>query len=533
MAKPKKTKKYLDEGFTNSYVWSVGDAEPTPNKSNLVIGDKAVKGMMKGIKIATDAIRLSYGPSGCNAVVENEFYPFSQTVNDAQTIIQAIQVEDKVEKIGLNFLKELMDKAQKDSGDGRKTTAIIADVILSEGVNCTLPGVELKKQLDSFIPIIEKELDVRTSSIDEENVWKVAAIAGEDEKLGRLIGEIYTKIGPSSFIHTEASGTYDDSYELIEGVRFQDTGYLSPYMVFDELARKEGRKETKAVYDNPVILVTKRKIESERDIAPLIETMVNTEPKQPLVIFTNDMNSEVALNLIKTHRAGVLNVTIVKAPILWGNYVFEDFAKITGSTIVEDASGMTFKNLPLSALGSCGRIEIDENEIKVTGIKDITDHLANLKAKGDNDSKLRLSWLTTRSAILRLGANNESELSYRRLKAYDAINAAKLALNGGTVKGAGVALFEVASTIHGAASQVAKIMRKALSAPHIQIAKNMGDKFNLNPDIIDAAKITKNAVRNAIALASTVLTNRIVINLPDRSAEQIAAETLKGKGLRF
>lgn len=532
MIKHKKIKK-LSKPTPVSGNWNYSWSQAQPSDTNITIGDNAVKGMMRGIKVATDAIRLSYGPNGCNAVVENEFYPFSQTVNDAQTIIQAIQVEDKVEKIGLNFLKELMDKAQKDSGDGRKTTAIIADMILSEGINCSISGVQLKKQLDSFIPIIEKEIDERTSSIDEENVWKVAAIAGEDEKLGRLIGEIYTKIGPNSFIHTEASGTYDDSYELIEGVRFQDTGYLSPYMVYDELARKEGRKETKAIYENPVILVTKRKIESERDIAPLIETMVNSEPKKPLVIFTNDMNSEVALNLIKTHRAGVLNITIVKAPILWGNYVFEDFSKITGATIIEDASGVTFKNLPLSALGSCGRIEIDESEIKVTGIKDISDHLAHLKTKGDNDSKLRLSWLTTRSAILRLGANNESELSYRRLKAYDAINASKLALNGGTVKGGGVTLFEVASTIHDAASPVAKIMRKALAAPHIQITHNMGSDLKIGPDIVDAAKITKNAVRNAIALASTVLTNRIVINLPDKSAEQIASDTLKGKGLRF
>ncbi len=503
-----------------------------PVVSNVVVGDEAVRRMMRGIKVATDAIRLSYGPKGSNVVVENDFYPFSQTVNDAQTIIQAIEVDDQVEKVGLNFLKELMDKAQKDSGDGRKTTAIIADVILEEGFKAKLSGIELKRQLDEFIPVIEKHIDAQKDIISEHDVWKVAAIAGEDKKLGRLIGEIYTHIGPTSFIHVEASGTYTDSYELIDGVRFQDTGYLSPYMVYDELARKEKRTETKAVYENPVILVTRRKIETDRDIAPLIESLVNGETKRPLVIFTNDMNSDVAMNLVKTHKAGVLPITIVKSPVLWGNYVFEDFAKITGSTIVEDAAGITFKNLPLSALGSCGRIEIDENEVKVTGIKDITDHLASLKAKGDDDSKLRLSWLTTKTAILRLGANNESELSYRRLKAYDAINAAKMALNGGTVKGAGVCLLTIASDLPR--TEGGKILTKALADPYKQIVDNMGiTSLSVDKDIIDAATIVKNAVRNAIALASTVLTNRVVITIPQKNAQQTLDDILKAKGLRF
>lgn len=521
VARDPKTRELLTTFYRNGTV-----------KSNVVTGPEAVRRMSRGIKVATDAIRLSYGPKGSNAVVENDFYPFSQTVNDAQTIIQAIQVEDQVEKIGLNFLKELMDKAQKDSGDGRKTTAIIADVILEEGYKAKISPIELKRQLDEFIPVIEKEIDSVKDIITEEDVWKVAAIAGEDEKLGRLIGKIYTEIGSNSFINVESSGTYSDSFELIDGVRFQDTGYLSPYMVYDEVAKKENRKETKAVYSNPVILVTKRKIETDRDIEPLIDMLVSEEKKRPLVIFTNDMNSDVALNLVKTHRAGVLPITIVKAPILWGNYVFEDFAKITGSTIVEDAAGITFKNLPLSALGSCGRIEIDETEIKVTGIKDITDHLSALKAKGDDDSKLRLSWLTTKTAILRLGANNESELSYRRLKAYDAINAAKMALNGGTVKGAGVCLLGISADLPR--TEVGKILSKALAEPYKQIVDNMGiTSLAISKDVIDAATIVKNAVRNAISLASTVLTNRVVITIPQKTAQQTLDDILKAKGLRF
>lgn len=485
--------------------------------SNVIIGQEAVEGMMRGIKLATDVIRPTYGPKGTNVVIEHEFRPFHQVANDAQTIVQAIETEHPIEKRGLGFLKELMEKADKDSGDGRKTTAIIAEEILRGAIESGLSGIQLKRELDALIPVIESAINRQKVDITENEISKIAANAGESESLGKILQEIYQHIGRDGIIIPEGSGTYETSYVFIDGVRFAGTGYLSPYMVHDEVAVKEGRKETQAIYENPLILVTKNKISHFRDINPLLDRLNSNDfiekfGKKDLVIFTDDMDSTVASVMIKAHLDKIFNILIIKAPVLWKQYVFEDFAKVTGATIIEDASGLNFKNLELKHLGTCGTITVDKDETIITGTADIHDHLSMLKAEGTVDSKLRLSWLITKTAILRLGANNESELSYLRLKCHDAINASRLALRDGVVEGGGAALTYVAAFLHD--SDVEKILSDALVAPFKQNLKNMRlDKKNWGDEIIDAAAVIKNAVRNAISLASTVLTCGAVITL--------------------
>lgn len=485
--------------------------------NNVKIGKEAIEGMMKGIKVATDAIRLTYGPSGINAVIENQLYPGHMIANDAQTIIQAIEVADPIEKRGLAFLKELSDKANKDSGDGRKTTVIIAEEILKGGIESELSGLELKRELDALIPFIEQKIDEQKKTITVEEVYKVATIAGESEEIGKIIGSVYEKIGKNGVIHVEGSNTYSTAIQYIEGVRFTDTGYLSPFMVYDEEARKEGRKENKAVYENPTILVTKKKISHLNDINPLLETL-SKQGKKDLIIFTDDMDSGVASIMVKAHQDKIMNILIVKAPVLWKNYIFEDFAKVVGATIVEDSSGVNFKNLQLSHLGTCAKITVDKDETTIIGGADISDHIAELKADESNDSKIRLQWLQTKTAILKLGANNESELSYKRLKCEDAINASRLALQDGVIKGGGYSLALVGSKLPNTVA--GNILINALYAPLHQNYKNMGiEEANWGDEVIDAAAVTKNAVRNAISLASTVLTAGVVVTLPPKEKE--------------
>lgn len=504
------------------------------NESNVVMGKEAIAGLMEGMFKATRAVRLTYGPRGLNAVVEHQFYPYSETANDAQTIIQAIHVTNPVEKIGLNYLKELCDRQDKTSGDGRKTSLIIAEEILTRGYESGLSGMELKRELDSLIPLIEQKIDDQKKTISEGDVEAVATIAGESAELGKLLGDIYKQIGKEGIIQPEGSGTYQTSYSIIEGVRFNGTGYLSPYMAHDEVARKEGRKETEAIYESPTILVTKRKISHLNDINPLLETLTK-QGKKDLVIFTDDMDSGVASTMVSAHKSGVFNILIIKAPVLWKNYIFEDFARVTGATIVEDASGINFKNLELKHLGTCGKIIVDKDETTITGIADISDHLAELRKDGSDDSKLRLSWLQTKTAILKLGANSESELSYKRLKCKDAINSSRLALKDGIVLGGGICLADVADQMPDTVA--GGILQQALEAPLKQNCLNMGievpAEFSFGNGVVDASTVVKNAVRNAIGLASTVLTTGIVINFPPKSSEQIASEALQAKGLRF
>lgn len=499
-------------------------------KNNIKLGKKATKRFLRGIKVPMDAIRLSYGPYGVNALIQCEDMPFNKSANDAETIIQAMWVEDAVEKQALDLWKELSSKANKDSADGRKTTLIIAYSILRQGLKLNMPPMELKRRLDSFIPLIENKLNEQRKEITVENIKDVASIAGESDRIGELLAGIYAGIGKDGIIHLESSQTGITSYKIIEGIRFADTGYLSSELVYE----KGIEKPKKAIYENPAILVTKRKVTHINDLNPLLTTL-EQQGKKDLVIFTDDMDSDVASRLIKAHKDKVFNILIIKAPVIWKQFVFEDFARVTGSTIIEDATGLTFKNMNLGHLGTCGKITVDKEETLIIGGSDISEHIADLKTKEDFDSKLRLSWLTNKTAILKLGGNNEQELHHYMLKVSDAIHSSRLALKEGVVGGAGQALFRASESLLG--GKIGDIISKALREPHRQLRKNAGlgfwQKLKVDESVVDALVVVRNAVRNGIALASTVLTDRISITLPPKSAAQIAQEALQNKGLRM
>lgn len=492
----------------------------TKIKSNIISGKETTSRLLSGIKVATQAIRLSYGWKGCSAVVENERYPFHQVVRDCQTIIQATQISDDIEKRGLAFLKELSDKADKDSGNGRKTTCILAEEILERGYKLDIPAEDLKLELNALIPVIEKNLDEQKTNISVQDVKAVATIASQSEELGTLLGEIYQHIGAEGIVILEGSGTPNHSISYINGIRFIGTGYLTETMVYDELAQKENRPEREAIYENPIVLVTKKKIERDSDIAPLVQKAIDSN--KALVIFTHDMDSAVASRLIATHRAKVAKILIIKAPTLWTEAIFEDFAKCTGATIVGDGTGLNYKNLPLSALGTCAKITVDKDETTIEGAQDISDHIAQLKKNDDTESKLRLSWLQTHTAILRLGANGESELSDKRLRCKDGIHSSRLALKDGIVPGGAISLFRASYSLPG--TLVGNLMREVLQAPVKQLCLNAKVEVpeSFGDAVIDATAVIKNAVRNAVSLAATILPCQIVITIPPKSPEQLA-----------
>lgn len=495
----------------------------------------ALPRLAEGVRKATDIVRMTMGAAGKNIALQAKLPPYSILTNDGATIIQSLEWADPIENMGLGYLKEAVGRSNNSVGDGSTTTCVLLDAILQEGIRSEVNTLEIKASLDECLPLIEKALDDQTRKISVEEVPAVAQVAGESEELARVLGEIYRSIGKEGIVHLEGSGTFETSYNLIEGVRFGDMGYLSPFMSHDDQAAKDGRKETKAVYHNPSILVTKRKISHLNDINPLLAAL-QAQNKKDLVIFTDDMDSSVASILIEAHKSKVINLLIIKAPTLWKNYVFEDFAQVTGATIVEDASGVTFKNLQLDHLGTCETIIVDKEETTVIGIADITDHVYDLQEEGTTDAKLRLSWLTTKTAILKLGAKSETELSYLRLKAEDAIHSSRLALQGGIVAGGGVALIECADKMPDTVG--GRILRAALAASYHQILANAGinpsvydysgkdDSENgidvktgqvvnmVDAGIVDAALVVKGAIRNALGIASTLLTTSAVIVLP-------------------
>jgi chaperonin GroEL len=508
-------------------------------KSNTVIGREALEGMMEGMKMAIDSLRISYGHEGVNAVIEQDLYPFHIVTNDAQAIIQASWVEGKLQERGLGFLKELSDNAEKDSGNGRKTTLIIADEILKQGFSSGVSLRKIKKSLDECLPQIVSTIDSIKTTIGLEDIESVATTASENPEIGKIISEIYEKVGKDGVIQTECVlGQNGHKYQIIEGVRFQRTGYLSPDMVYDEEARKEKRRETRAVYENPAILVTKKKISTLKEINPLLIKLESMNRKD-LVIFTSDMESSIASLIIDAHKNPKMfpNIVIVKAPVVMRDMIYEDFAKCVGATIVEDATGVTFSKLTLEHLGTCGKIIVDKEETLLIGTQDISEHVKELKELGDNDSLLRSQWLSTKTAILRLGGEDESTLSYLRAKTSDAINSSMLALKDGVVLGGGVCLDDVAEKIKELPETIGtKILYEALKEPKRQIEKNAEEPVNkediIKNNVLDATLVIKNAISNSISLIGTLLTAGVVISKPEKNAQQIAHDILSGVGAR-
>lgn len=498
--------------------------------------------MNEVIQLCSCIVGSTMGAAGINVALEEELYPYVSITNDGATIIEKMKFIDPIEKIGHTFVKEATQRSNNNSGDGSSTTVVLLAKILDEGLKMKdkISPIQLKNEIDALLPIIEQKIDEQKRTITENEVEAVATISGESEILGKLLGEIYKKIGKDGIIQLEGSGTYETSVNYIEGVRFADTGYLSPYLVRDEEARKNGRIETKAIYKNPTILVTKKKIEHINDINPLLENLTK-QGKKDLVIFTDDIDSGVASVMVKAHKERIMNILIIKAPVLWKGYVFEDFAKCVGATIVEDASGVNFKNLRLEHLGTCEKLITDRNETVLIGIQDMAEHIKTLKEEGSNDSLLRVSWLTKKTAILKLGSKSETELSYLRLKCEDAINASRTALEDGIVAGGGVCLRNISKEMPN--NTGGNIMKIALEAPIQQICLNAGydwgnsNGYEINEGynaktgeivnmfaagIVDSAKVVKMAVRNALGVASIILTTNSGISIPEPTDKEVA-----------
>lgn len=459
----------------------------------------ATEGLMNGIEKAVSLIRPTYGGGGSNVIIESKLNPKHFIANDCWSIIRDIKLDDPAERIGLDFVKELVSRQDKLSGDSRKTTLLLLSEILKQGYEADINKLQLKKDLDALIPFIENEIDKQTKQIDINDIYNVALTSSESDEIASLLQTTYLQIGKEGIIQVEGSGTYESSTRIIDGVRFDMASMLSPYMVHND--------KSKAVYEKPIILVTKKKIMSDDDINPLLNEMIESGQKD-LVIFTSDMDTGVAQMLIDLHKSNRFNICIIKVPTLWRDYYYEDFSKCVGATVIED--GMSFKNMHLTMLGTCDKITIDAEETILIGTKDISEHITQLQQKGDDDSKLRLSWLNNKTAILKLGANSETDLSYKLLKTYDAIHSSELALKFGVVRGGGQCLYSIAGELPDTIA--GQIMAKALQTPLSQIANN---GCVMTENIVDSSAVIKSAIKNAVGIASVLITSSALIYLPD------------------
>lgn len=520
----------------------------TSNKSNIYNGKEAIEGIARGINAVADIVGTTLGAKGKNVIIEAPLFPFHIITNDGISIAEACFFEDPLEQRGADLVKEVNKLTDRGSGDGRTTTTVLMQAIINEGLKSEASGIEIRNSLQELIPFIEQKIDEQKKEITIADVASVATIAGENPEMGKMIQEIYEQIGKDGIIELDNSKTDTSFYTIKEGVRFE---YAS--LVSQTLANQDG----KAVYKKPLILVTKSRLSTNSDIEGVLQILLDAG-KKDLIIFCDDMDNGLASALIATHLSGQFNIAIIKAPTIWKDYIFEDFAKVTGSTIISDANGLRFKDIKLEHLGTCDKITTDKYETTIVGIADISEHLAYLGKQDDDDNRRRVMWLNTKAAILKVGAGSESDLSYLKRKTADAIHASRLALQDGVVMGGGISLLNVSKllpdTIGG------NILKETLEAPIKKIILNSGLKdvypffeahdgssFNIHQfnesegfdakkgwtvdmweaQILDPALVVKNSIRNAINVASIVLTAGGVITKKPLTEEEKAQNLLK------
>ena len=507
-------------------------------KDNLYLGDDARAALMRGVDKVANAVKGTLGAGGYNALIEDPRPPFTIATNDGVSVARSIVLADPVEQMGARLMQEIGAKSDKDGGDGTTTSITLAQAILHEGLKSDGSPMEIKRSLEACLPIILQSIDDQTKEITVSEVGKVAAISAEDEKMGALIQEIYEKIGKDGILYTDISKTADDYYTEGVGVKIDGAALASPYMADVDEAGTFAKSIT---LKKPKILITKQRIASALDLNEIVTGLYNAGTKE-LVIFADEIDASVIPDLILTRAKSGFRFVVIKMPVLWKDQWFEDIAKMTGATIIDPTLGIGFKEYKPTYLGTCGSILADKNETCLDGILDIADFISTLTATGDDGSLLRASRLNTKSARLFVGASSDSALSYKRLKLEDARNAAYQALHGGVVAGGGVALKNcvpfLPDTIGG------NMLKNALYVPMEQIMLNAGKAINAgsmfltdNPNegfnaktgemvdmfdagIIDPAKIVKNSITNAISVAATVLTTRVIVCLPEADEDK-------------
>lgn len=480
------------------------------NKDNFLLGKKAVDKLIDGVQKGFDIIKGSYGSAGSNVTIRRDLYPYHESTNDGKKILEGIKLVDPYEMIGLNTLKEVADKCDKESGDGRKTAAILYSAILLEGQKSKEDSMEIKRSLEECIPRLKESLLTISKGITENEVGKIASIASENPKLGEIFQEIYQKIGSEGIIELDNSGIPETSYEITEGVKLLNCGFMYPYM-----AKSDNGK--KAEFKDPYILITKQKITSMAQLDPVMKAL-SEKGTNELVIFCDEIELQVSQQLAYLSEQGaetrngllIFKTLVIKAPVLWKDWLFEDFAKITGATIINPPEGTVLQKLRIDQLGRCTKLVTTKKETVVLGTKDVQEHIKNLLETNTDEGKIRAARLQTKTAILKLGANSESELSHLRGKALDARNSSYLAMQGGVVSGGGSALYVVSDSLPNTIG--GKILKKALQYPLDIINENMGNKVKVVEfdNVLDATSVVVNSMTNAISVAATTLTIKAI-----------------------
>jgi len=530
---------------------------------DIKFSEDARQSIKRGIDKVADAVKVTIGPKGRNAILDKG-YGAPTITNDGVSIVKEIELEDKFENMGAQLLREVASKTNDIAGDGTTTSTILTQAIIGEGLKYVAMGVNpvgIRMGIEAAGKEVIAELKAEAKKIKgHDEIAQVATISAEDPEIGNIIADVMEKVGKDGVITVEDSQTFGLSSEVVEGMDF-DKGYISPYMITDT-------EKMKSELNNPYILLTDKKISSLNEILPILEA-VNATGKKEIVIIAEDIEGEALTTLIINKLRGTLNVLAIKAPGFGDRRkeTLQDIAVITGGRVVSEETGVKLENATLEMLGTAKRVIATKDNTTIVdgaGIKqDIEARIEQIRKQLETSTssfdkeKLqeRLAKLSGGVAVLKVGAATESELTYKKHKVEDALAATKAAVEEGIVAGGGTALVKAGVAVakkfadgkvdlknQGFEDETAagvKILLRALEEPLRQIVQNAGkeegavianfvksDKaknsgYNaltnqietdmVAAGIIDPVKVTRTALENAISVSAMLLTTEVAV----------------------
>ncbi len=524
----------------------------------ILFSEEARKKLQQGVNKLADAVKVTIGPKGRNVVLDKGFGAPTIT-NDGVTIAKEIELEDKTENLGAEIIKEVAEKTNDAAGDGTTTASILAQAIITEGLKNVTAGANplaLKKGIEKGVNTIVQELKKMAKQINsQEEMAQVATISAESKEIGDLIAQAMQEIGKDGVITVEESKRFELEKEIVKGLQI-DQGFVSPYMITDA-------ERMEAVYEDPYILITDKKISSLSEILPLLEKIAQTG-KKDLVIIAEEVEGEALATLVLNKLRGAFNTLAIKAPGFGDRKeeILQDIAIVTGGKVISEQTGMKLDKIDLDVLGSARRIVAKKETttfVEGKGEKQAIDNRINQIKKelelADSDfdkEKIqeRLAKLAGGVAVLKVGAATEIEQKAKQHKTEDALAATKAAVEEGIVPGGGVALLRASLSLdslnlQGDELTGLNILKRALEEPIRQIAQNAAidgaiviqktkegeGNFGFNADtmeyedlmksgIVDPVKVVRMSLQNAASATATFLTTECVVtDIPEEKSD--------------
>ncbi len=533
----------------------------------IVTGENSRQAILRGVNILADAVKITLGPKGRNAVIEKKFGAPIIT-KDGVTVAKEIELQDALENMGAQMVREVASKTSDVAGDGTTTATVLAQAIFREGVRTVAAGASpmaLKRGIDKAVEVAVAEIKRLSREVKGDMIAQVGTIsANTDKQVGSIIAEAMKKVGKDGVITVEESKTMETTLEVVEGMQF-DRGYLSPYFVTDP-------ERMECALEDVHILIHEKKISSMKDLLPLLEQ--TAKMSKPLLIIAEDVEGEALATLVVNKLRGTLQCAAVKAPGFGDRRkaMLEDIAILTGGKAITEDLGVKLENVKLEDLGRAKKVTIDKDNTTIVAgagkasaiegrIKQLRLQVEETTSDYDKEKfQERLAKLVGGVAVIKVGAATETELKEKKARVEDAMHATRAAVEEGIVSGGGTALLRCLPALeklklHDDEAIGVNIVKRALEEPIRQIAQNAGhegalvvgrvreskdENFGFNAEtgefgdlvkagVIDPAKVTRLALQNAASIVSLMLTTEVLI--ADAKGEEKMAAVGAGGGM--